>query len=397
MKLKSIFKTLLSICLICCLVGGCASTANKDTPKTTDPATDAATEGTVAEKTTEGSTESSENKLKIGVVYYSLTDTLGTEVVRLLDQFGGWYGVEMQYVQASSTEDVIAAVENLCAAGCDGIISCFVNSSLVQILNICDNYGVYYGAIQREIPDEETRQAVEAIDAYSWYVGGVHEDEYDAGYTVVSTLAEQGTTKIGLVGAAQGISSAHDERYEGFLAACEDLRIEIASEARVASVPERTEAVQSMLATYSDLSGIAVSGSGMDSVMQVIDSAGKSNEVLLGTIDIGEGAATALEENKIQCLLGGHAIDAVFSAANMYNAITGHSQGEVNLLLHYINIDSLETYERYMALCEGENSGVTKEELDQFIFEINPEASYEDFAEFVFKYSLDDIEVRHAK
>mgnify|MGYP002859831169 CR=1 FL=1 len=63
--------------------------------------------------------------IKIGVSIWSSTDVLGSQCKAILDEAAKALGVQVQYVdQAHVSERVTASVEQLVAAGCQGIIIC---------------------------------------------------------------------------------------------------------------------------------------------------------------------------------------------------------------------------------------------------------------------------------
>ncbi len=78
---------------------------------------------------TQGGTSSNKSgKVKIGVSIWSSTDVLGSQCKKILDEAAKALDVEVQYVdQGHVSEKVTASVEQLAAAGCQGIIIC--NSS----------------------------------------------------------------------------------------------------------------------------------------------------------------------------------------------------------------------------------------------------------------------------
>ena len=66
--------------------------------------------------------------IKIGVSIWSSTDVLGSQCKKILDEAADALGVQVQYVdQGHVSEKVTSSVEQLVAAGCQGIIIC--NSS----------------------------------------------------------------------------------------------------------------------------------------------------------------------------------------------------------------------------------------------------------------------------
>ena len=64
-----------------------------------------------------------DGKIKIGVSIWSSTDVLGSQCKTIIDEAAEALGdVEVQYVdQGHVSEKVTASVEQLCAAGCQGV------------------------------------------------------------------------------------------------------------------------------------------------------------------------------------------------------------------------------------------------------------------------------------
>lgn len=335
-------------------------------------------------------------KFKFGISYYSLTDTLGSETVNMCQKFADMMGCEVQFALATSTDENITNVENLCASGCNVILSCFVDAGLPRILQICDQYGVYYGAISRVIPSEEIKQTVEAMPSYKWWIGGIHENELEAGYAVVKGLIDQGCTKFALFGITPGASSAHDDRWTGFHQALDDAGLKSVTEWQGSAAQERTDAINNALTL--DIDAICVTGGGMDYAIQPIAAAGLTGKVKVGTIDIGAGALEALEEGAVSVLLGGHAVDAVYSMMNAYNYLTETPLRDEpsEFLLNYIVIDSAETYADYLKYVAGDVYPYTLEEVKPVLKYFNPDATYDDMQNFIAAWSVADVKARHA-
>lgn len=392
-------KRLIAMILVAVMLVGTLSGCGSPKPPAEEPPAEKTDSSSDVESPTDTPEEkaSADEKLKIGVIYYSLTDQLGSEVVNQLNAFGDWFDVEFQFVQAYTTEDVIAAVENLCSAGCKGILSGTINTSLTQILEICARYDCYLTSINRIIPDD-VRESVEGNPNMKYWLGGCSEDEYNAGYTLIQASHKNfGCEKFAILARTRGTSSAHDARYDGMKAAISDLNLKLVGETLWSNGTEAMEAAQSFLSSGKDFDCISVSGSGMDSTLQPIQSSGL--DVKLATIDIGANAEEELKKGFISCLLGGQAVDAVFSATIMYNALNGYfpADGELNVVINYLTIDSVETYQKYMDLCV-ESTPLNKEEISKYMPSENPdcEKTWEaDLTAFAAAYSLEDVEARH--
>lgn len=102
-------------------------------------------------------------KIKIGVSIWSPTDTLGSEVKRIVAAAADALGVEVAYVdQGHISEQVTSSVETLAAAGCDEILIC--NSSFAEMIssvNTANQYKVHVAQFFRYInPDDNPDEYV---------------------------------------------------------------------------------------------------------------------------------------------------------------------------------------------------------------------------------------------
>lgn len=398
-------KKILALVLVLALVflTACNSAGPVGTPESPSGSTPENAPTNAPTNAPENTSENAEDEMpsfKFGIIYYSLTDTLGTEVVNKCTELAKMLGCEIQFVLASGTDENVTAVENLCASGCNAILSCWIDSGLPSILQICDRYGVYFGAISRQIPSEEIKQTVEAMPAYKWWVGGVSENDYEAGYRLVQGLVDKGCSKFALVAYAPGSSSSSDGRFSGFMQALADNGLEPVAEGR-GNANEQAEFVNTMLTM--DIDAFVCTGSGMDRCIQPIMAANKVGEVKLGTVDIGDGAMEALENDYVHVLLGGHAIDAVYSMINTYNFLTGTplTDGPGNYLLNFMVIDSAETYADYLKYVgldyeAGDIFPYTLEELKPVLKYYTPDATAEDFQALIDQWSVEDVKTRHA-
>ena len=103
-----------------------------------------------------GNKSSKSGKVKIGVSIWSSTDVLGSQCKKMLDAAAKALDVEVQYVdQGHVSEKVTASVEQLAAAGCQGIIIC--NSSdteMTSAIKTCNDNKVYLAQFFRVISQE---------------------------------------------------------------------------------------------------------------------------------------------------------------------------------------------------------------------------------------------------
>ena len=69
--------------------------------------------------------QAADDDITIGVSIWSSTDVLGSQSKKIIDKAADALGVNVMYVdQGHVSEQVTASVEQLCAAGCNGIVIC---------------------------------------------------------------------------------------------------------------------------------------------------------------------------------------------------------------------------------------------------------------------------------
>ena len=144
--------------------------------------------------------------IKIGVSIWSSTDVLGSDCKRMLDKAAQSLGVKVQYVdQAHVSEKVTASVEQLVAAGCQGIIIC--NSSDTEMksaIKTANKNKVYLAQFFRVISKENSPSIYKMATKSPYFIGAVHENEPENGEKLVNILIDKGCRNIGLIGWEQG-------------------------------------------------------------------------------------------------------------------------------------------------------------------------------------------------
>ena len=147
-----------------------------------------------AAKTSENNAEKGktiENKdIKIGVSIWSSTDVLGSQCKRILDEAAESLGVQIQYVdQGHVSEKVTSSVEQLSAAGCQGIIICNASDTeMVSAIKTCNEHQVYLSQFFRIISEEKSPDIYKMATESPYYIGAVHENEVENGEKLINIL-----------------------------------------------------------------------------------------------------------------------------------------------------------------------------------------------------------------
>ncbi len=122
-----------------------------------------------------------DDPIKIGISIWSSTDTLGSEVKRMIDAAAETLGVETTWVdQAHISEQVTASAETLALADCDGIIICnSASAEMGSVIKTCDENEMYVAQFFRVIDPEANPDEYKMACESPYYVGAVHESEVD--------------------------------------------------------------------------------------------------------------------------------------------------------------------------------------------------------------------------
>ena len=123
--------------------------------------------------------QAADDDITIGVSIWSSTDVLGSQSKKIIDKAADALGVNVMYVdQGHVSEQVTASVEQLCAAGCNGIVICnSADSEMTSAIQTCDANQVYLTQFYRIISEENSPEVYQTACNSQYYLGAVHEDE----------------------------------------------------------------------------------------------------------------------------------------------------------------------------------------------------------------------------
>ena len=400
---KRITALLLAACTVIAAVG-CGSSGSA-----TQANSSAATE-TVAEETSNATTEDSKTaevwankggdtevcgdengKYTIGVIIHTTTDFLCSKYKAYSDYLGKAFGVRFNYyiIENFADETYLAAIENLCAQGVDGIITTnFSGTAVLQGLKICEENGVYLGVGWASIDDSIKDQ----VFASTYFVGASYESDFEAGQKIIESLIDAGCKNIAPIGYEPGIR-CHDERWRGMMDAFEQHpEIKKAGEYRGL---EFTKAVEDYLASDDTIDGIAITLLGIEYCQEPIKNAGREGQVKIAFCDLSENCGASLNSGDTTLAVGGQYVDVVFPFVLIYNALEGHAMDKVEIPVNFIYCYNGEDFDNYMTYLH--NDGVyayTEEEIAPLLQE---GASSDTLLQMGATYSSEDAKERHSK
>ena len=135
----------------------------------------------------------------------------------VIEQCADALGVSVQFVdQGHKSEEVVASVEKLAAAGCQGVIICnSSDSEMISSIKTCNDNHVYIAQFFRHISQENNPEIYNMAYKSKYFVGSVYENEVKNGQKLVQILMEKGDRNIGVIGWEQG-DATWLGRYEGY-------------------------------------------------------------------------------------------------------------------------------------------------------------------------------------
>ncbi len=357
---KKLLSMMLSLLMVGTSLVGCGNTASA-------PTGSSATSDTVAkiseEKVPDAPAPAANGDIKIGVSIWSSTDVLGSQCKMILDEAAAALGVQVQYVdQGHVSEKVTASVEQLCAAGCQGIIIC--NSSdteMASAIKTCNDNGVYLAQFFRIINQETSADIYQAAVDSEYYVAAVHENEPENGEKLVQILLDKGDRNIGLIGWEQG-DATWLGRWEGYKAGVEKWNAAHPDDQAVLSEPQYagtsseggSKAAEALMSANPDLDALIPAGGGGDPLqgaIAAVERAGKTADIDIVSTDFLPDLGERLANGSMAGESGGHYCDPLFAFMAVYNAIQGNYSdfgGKFeDIKFPYLYVASPEDYKDY--------------------------------------------------
>ena len=354
-NMNKLFKKVTATALAATMVLGVTACGGSKDTTTADSSSSAATETPAA---------ATDNKdIKIGVSIWSSTDVLGSQCKLILDEAAKALGVQVQYVdQGHVSEKVTASVEQLVAAGCQGIIIC--NSSdteMTSAIKTCNDNKVYLAQFFRVISKDNSADIYQMATDSAYYIGAVHEDEPANGEALVNILLEKGDRNIGLIGWEQG-DATWLGRWEGYKAGVEKWNEANPDDKATLSEPQYagttseggSKAAEALMAADPNLDALIPAGGGGDPLqgaIAAVERAGKTQDIDIVSTDFLPDLGERLENGSMAGESGGHYCDPLIAFMMVYNAIKGNYTDFAgkfeDVPFPYLYVSSADDYKAY--------------------------------------------------
>ena len=352
-------------------------------------------------------TYAADDDITIGVSIWSSTDVLGSQCKKIIDKAAAALDVNVMYVdQGHVSEQVTASVEQLCAAGCDGIVICnSADSEMTSAIQTCEANQVYLTQFFRIISEENSPEVYQTACNSPYYLGAVHEDEVTNGYTLVNLLLENGDRNIGLEAWTVG-DATFQQRWTGYKKAVDEWNEANPDDQATMTEPvyantsseEGAAAALSLYNSNPDMDALIVAGGGGDPLVGSIGAL--ANEGLTGKIDVVstdflDDLGEQLESGGMFAESGGHFCDPLYAFLITYNAIKGNyvkDEGSFGYEIQYpyLYVSSSEDYENYKKYFVDDDP-YTDEELVELAG-----YSFDDLNKAATSLSIEDVISRHS-
>ena len=363
MKMKTIFKKITATMLAATMVVGVSACGSNAGTTNTSSSDSSGSSGTTAEAGGETTAAVDNSDIKIGVSIWSSTDVLGSQCKLILDAAAEALGVQVQYVdQGHVSEKVTASVEQLAAAGCQGIIIC--NSSdteMTSAIKTCNDNKVYLAQFFRIISEENSADIYQAAKDSPYYIGAVHEDEPANGEALVNILLEKGDRNIGLIGWEQG-DATWLGRWEGYQAGVDKWNESHPDDQAALSEPQYagttseggSKAAEALMAADPNLDALIPAGGGGDPLqgaIAAVERAGKTQDIDIVSTDFLPDLGDRLANGSMAGESGGHYCDPLIAFMMVYNAVKGNYSGFEgkfeDVAFPYLYVSSSDDYASY--------------------------------------------------
>jgi len=306
-------------------------------------------------------------------------ETLGHKVNRMSDDF--------------TADKELQNVQNMCAAGVDGIVfQAAAVSTVPQIGVECAKAKIPF-SFDDFVGENSDLEKLAAENEY--YCGAIDLDMVSDGYAIGKMAYENGCRKACLIGGNIGDNNM-DQRSEGFTKAFTELGGEVLAEARCTDNSECPTKALDMLSANKDCDCVyAFVGDYIEGSLTAIDNLGMENvQVYVSCVD--KGTAEYIKAGTVVGGNDGISLASYISSTLVLNYLAGHKIVDENgkaprLSTHpfQVNQDNVENYMK--VFFSDEAHPFTKAMLEDLLYTSNPDVSYDDYVELVNTINLDTM------
>ncbi|MBR5931885.1 MAG: substrate-binding domain-containing protein [Lachnospiraceae bacterium] len=369
--------TVLAMCVG--ILAACGGSGGGDKPAGSGGATPAAADG----------------QLKVGIILYDDSGQWAKDIVASVKVLADALGVKIETAIGGTDPSVTKEdVQNFGAAGYNGILNLHPGTIMPELVDICEQYGMYIATSNDPISTRENT-GYDEIKDNPYFAGEVWEDETVTASAIAQDMVDHGVKTVALHGFPFGLSSQMDLRLE----AAEKVFTEAGVTVLPAQSFDKAGAAKDVIDQHPEIDAIFSSVETVSTVYQPLNDAGLADKVLLNCYEPGEDALDAFKDGTVNYLVTGTCADSMIAFLLLYNAMTGNRLSQADgsapsIQMSYLLCKTPEEYEDAVSLCSAANPPYTYEELKQFI---GPDATFDALKEYAQKFSLEDLKARAGK
>ena len=336
-----------------------------------------------------GGAAPADGKLKVGIILYDDSGQWAKEIIASVKVLADALGVEIDTAIGGTDPSVTKEdVQNFAAAGYNGILNLHPGTIMPELVDICEDYGMYIATSNDPISTRDNT-GYDEIKDNPYFAGEVWEDETVTAAAIAQDMVDKGATKVALHGFPFGLSSQMDLRLEAAKDVFENAPgVTIVTEGLDF---DKAGAAKNIVDQHPEVEAIFSSVETISTVYQPLNDAGLADKVLLNCYEPGEGSLEAFKDGTINYTITGTCADSMIAFILLYNAMTGNRMSQADgsapsIQMTYILSKTPEEFEAALALCSDEHPPYTYDDLAQFV---GSDAKFEDLKAYAEQFSLD--------
>ena len=346
-----------------------------------------------------GSAAPSGDKLKVGIILYDDSGQWAKDIIASVKVLADALGVEIDTAIGGTDPSVTKEdVQNFAAAGYNGILNLHPGTIMPELVDICEDYGMYIATSNDPISTRENT-GYDEIKDNPYFAGEVWEDETVTASAIVEDMIAKGAKKFALHGFPEGLSAQMDLRLQAARAVIESHKADGVELVAEGLNFDKAGAARDIVGQHPEVEAIFSSVETISTVYQPLNDAGLADKVLLNCYEPGEGSLEAFQDGTINYTITGTCADSMIAFVLLYNAMTGNRLSQADgsapsIQMSYLLSTTPEEYQAALELCSDQHPPYTFEELEQFI---GPDVKFEDVKAFAETFSLDELKAKAGK